>query len=60
MNGLPFPILLVDDEDDRMIVDEAFTELDYQAQIKKFVNGKALLDYLGKIDPSTSFPYCIG
>jgi CheY-like chemotaxis protein len=59
MQGLPFPILLVDDdEDDRIIIDEAFTQIGCQAHIKKFINGKALLDYLEKIDPST-FPSLI-
>jgi CheY-like chemotaxis protein len=59
MQGLPFPILLVDDdEDDRMIIDQAFVQIGCQAVIKKFTNGKALLDYLGKVDPAT-FPSLI-
>ncbi|MFL5808486.1 MAG: response regulator [Flavisolibacter sp.] len=52
MKGLPFPILLVDDdEDDRLIIDEAFKEIGYEAEIKKFIGGKALLHYLAQVDP---------
>ena len=59
MNRITFPILLVDDdEDDRMIIDEAFLQIGYQPELKKFISGKALLDYLNKIDNST-FPSLI-
>ena len=52
-NGLRFSIIMAeDDEDDRIIIDEAFNEIDYGADIKKFINGEDLLRYLGKIDPS--------
>src|SRR5687768_952270 len=53
MNGIPFEILLVDDdEDDRLFIDEAFQDIGYAAEIKKFKNGAALLRYLEQIDPS--------
>jgi CheY-like chemotaxis protein len=59
MQGLPFPILLVDDdEDDRLIIDEAFTQIGCQPYIKKFINGRALLEYLEKVDSAT-FPSLI-
>jgi len=49
---ITFSLLVVDDdEDDRMIIDEAFREIGYEAQVKKFVNGKALLQYLDSIEP---------
>jgi CheY-like chemotaxis protein len=52
-NGLPFTILVVDDdEDDRMIINEAFQAIDYEAEVKKFIDGSGLLQYLDKIDPS--------
>jgi CheY-like chemotaxis protein len=52
-NGLPFSILVVDDDaDDRMIIDEAFQEIGYEAEVKKFIDGKALLYYLEQIEPS--------
>ena len=51
MKGLPFSILVVDDdEDDRIIIDEAFKEIGYESEIKKFIGGKALLHYLSQID----------
>jgi CheY-like chemotaxis protein len=51
MKGLPFSILVVDDdEDDRIIIDEAFKEIGYESEIKKFIGGKALLHYLTQID----------
>jgi DNA-binding NtrC family response regulator len=51
--GLPFSILVVDDdEDDRMIIDDAFKEISYESEVKKFINGKTLLTYLGNIDTS--------
>ena len=52
MKGLPFSILIVDDdEDDRIIIDEAFKEIGYEAEVKKFIGGKALLNYLGQVNP---------
>ena len=51
-NGLPFSILVVDDDvDDRMFIDEAFKEIGYEAEVKKFINGKALFSYLEAIEP---------
>ncbi|OLY94269.1 Response regulator receiver domain-containing protein [Cnuella takakiae] len=46
-NGLPFTILLVDDdEDDRSFIDSAFLEVGFAEEVKKFINGKMLLHYL--------------
>jgi CheY-like chemotaxis protein len=51
MKGLPFSILIVDDdEDDRMIIDEAFKEIGYECEIKKFIGGKALFHYLSQVE----------
>jgi len=53
MYGIPFRILVAeDDADDRFILDEAFKEIGYEAEVKKFVDGEALLSYLRNIDPS--------
>ena len=53
MDGLRFSLLIVDDdEDDRMIIDEAFMEIGYGAEVKKFIDGEDLIRYLGKIEPS--------
>ena len=50
-NGVPFSILVVDDdEDDRMIIDDAFSEIDFNAEVKKFIDGKPLLQYLESIE----------
>lgn len=52
-NGISFSILVVDDDaDDRMFIDEAFKEIGYEAEVKKFIDGKALLHYLEQIEPS--------
>ncbi len=52
-NGIPFTILIVDDdEDDRMIIDEAFKEINYEAEVKKFIDGAGLLRYLEQVEPS--------
>ena len=52
-NGIPFSILVVDDDaDDRMIIDEAFKKIGYEAEVKKFIDGQALLHYLEVIEPS--------
>jgi CheY-like chemotaxis protein len=52
-NGLPFSILVVDDDrDDRMIINDAFKEIDYEAEVRKFIDGRELLLYLDKIAPS--------
>ncbi|MBO9683346.1 MAG: response regulator [Flavisolibacter sp.] len=51
--GIPFSILLVeDDEDDRMIIDEAFVAIGFNTEVKKFTNGKALFHYLDSIETS--------
>ncbi len=51
MGGIPFKILIVDDdEDDRIILDEAFTEMGYAAEVKKFITRDALFNYLDHID----------
>src|SRR5215216_3766927 len=53
MNGIPFSILIVDDdEDDRWLIDEAFKQIDYEAEVKKFINGESLLHYLGQLEKS--------
>src|SRR5215213_5483281 len=53
MNGIPFTILIVeDDEDDRWIIDQAFKEIDYEAEVKKFINGEMLFNYLEQVDRS--------
>ena len=50
-NGLPFSVLLVDDdEDDRMIMNDAFLEIGFGAEIKKFINVRSLLHYLEVTD----------
>jgi CheY-like chemotaxis protein len=51
--GIPFSILVVDDdEDDRLMINEAFGDIGYAPEVKKFINGKALLHYMQSIDPS--------
>ncbi|HYH16331.1 MAG TPA: response regulator [Flavisolibacter sp.] len=53
MNRTTFSLLIVDDdEDDRLIIDDAFEEIGYEAQVKKFINGKMLLAYLKQIERS--------
>jgi CheY-like chemotaxis protein len=53
MHNITFKILVVeDDADDRYILDEAFTIIEYQAEIKKFTDGEHLLEYLAKIEQS--------
>lgn len=50
MRTSTFNIIAVeDDADDRILLDEAFKEIGYEAEIKKVANGDLLLDYLGKI-----------
>lgn len=52
-DGLPFSILVVDDdEDDRVMIDEAFASIGFESEVKKFINGKTLLHYLDSIHPS--------
>ncbi|MEI6945633.1 response regulator [Paraflavisolibacter sp. H34] len=52
-NGIPFSILVVDDDaDDRLFIDEAFMEIGYAAEVKKFIDGKGLLRYLEQIEPA--------
>src|SRR5215204_3297924 len=51
-NGLRFQIIMAeDDEDDRVFIDEAFSEIGFVADIKKFISGESLLEYLQKIEP---------
>jgi CheY-like chemotaxis protein len=50
--GLRFSILIVDDDsEDRQIIDEAFVEIGYECEVKKFITGKDLLQYLEKVGP---------
>jgi CheY-like chemotaxis protein len=52
-NGISFSILLVDDDaDDREFIDDAFVEIGYECEIKKFVSGKDLLKYLENVEPA--------
>src|SRR6478609_6622073 len=52
-NGIPFSILIVDDdEDDRMMIDEAFMQIDFAEDVKKFIDGKSLFHYLEQTEPS--------
>jgi CheY-like chemotaxis protein len=58
-NGISFSILLVDDDaDDREFIDDAFVEIGYECEIKKFVSGKDLLKYLANVEPAL-FPTLI-
>jgi len=51
MHAVTFSILVVDDDaDDRFIIDEAFKEIGYECEIKKFINGDALLHYLDQLE----------
>ena len=53
MHGITFSILVVDDdEDDRFILDEAFKEIGYDSEVRKFLSGEYLFKYLEKIDSS--------
>lgn len=53
MNGNVIPILVVDDdEDDLMIIEEAFQEIRYASQVKKFTNGDCLFHYLKQLQSS--------
>lgn len=57
--GLPFSIVLVDDDlDDQQVIDEAFMEIGYGTEVKKLINGKALLHYLESI-PTSLYPSLI-
>lgn len=52
-NGLPFSLLLVDDdEDDRIFMDDAFLRLGYDAEVKKFKDAPGFFHYLESIDDS--------
>ena len=52
-HGLGFSIIMAeDDADDRLFIDEAFNEIGYGADIKKFTDGESLLKYLKQIDSS--------
>lgn len=35
-----------------MIIDEAFKEINYEAEVKKFIDGAGLLRYLEQVEPS--------
>ncbi|MEI6950707.1 hypothetical protein V9K67_26230 [Paraflavisolibacter sp. H34] len=35
-----------------MMIDEAFKKIGYEAEVKKFMNGKSLLRYLEETEPS--------
>ncbi|MGN6401669.1 MAG: response regulator [Flavisolibacter sp.] len=57
--GLGFSILIVeDDEDDRIIIDEAFMSMGFGAEVKKFINAVALFHYLEQVEQSL-FPCLI-
>lgn len=48
-----FRILAVEDDvDDRMLLDEAFMAIHYEAEIKKMQDGDSLFDYLNKVEPA--------
>ncbi|GAA4333018.1 response regulator [Flaviaesturariibacter amylovorans] len=56
MQKLAFRILLVeDDADDRYIMHQAFTELQFIDEVKMFCSGEELLDYLQQL-PEQSHP----
>jgi len=40
-----------DDADDRVIIDEAFIDIGYECEVKKFHSGNELLQYLEKVGP---------
>ena len=39
-------MIVEDDAEDRILIDEAFVEIDFEAEVKKFINGRSLLHYL--------------
>ncbi|MDN3667379.1 response regulator [Algibacter miyuki] len=47
-------VLADDDEDDRLLFDEAITEIDVKTKLSLFNDGKALMDYL--LLPETVLP----
>ncbi|HEV7330566.1 MAG TPA: response regulator [Flavisolibacter sp.] len=52
-DGIPFSILVAeDDEEDRLLINEAFDKVGFETEVKKFTNGKMLLQYLEQIDAS--------
>lgn len=52
-NGLPFSLLLVDnDEDERIFMEDAFLRLGYDQEVKKFKDSSDLFAYLDRIDDS--------
>jgi CheY-like chemotaxis protein len=56
MQRLAYRILLVeDDADDRYIMHQAFSELQFECDVKMFCSGQELHDYLGHL-PSQSLP----
>jgi CheY-like chemotaxis protein len=51
LKDLGFSILVVeDDEEDRIIIDEAFLRIGYGGEVKKFIDAYALLHYLEQIE----------
>ena len=49
MNGNPYPVTILmaeDDEDDRLLAQEAFEECNLQSQLQFVKDGEELLDYL--------------
>lgn len=43
-------MIVDDDEDDRYVIDQAFLEIDYAAEVKKFITSEAMMQYLKQID----------
>jgi CheY-like chemotaxis protein len=41
-----------DDAEDREFIDDAFVEIGYECEIKKFISGKDLLKYLENVEPA--------
>jgi DNA-binding response OmpR family regulator len=53
MDNFRFKILAVDDDgDDRFLLDQAFIQIGYEAELKKFIDADYLLTYLSKIERS--------
>ncbi|MBO9563869.1 MAG: response regulator [Niastella sp.] len=53
MDTIRFKILAVDDDsDDRFLLDQAFIQIVYESELKKFMDSDYLLSYLSKIEKS--------
>jgi CheY-like chemotaxis protein len=51
MDNMRFKILAVDDDgDDRFLLDQAFIQIGYEAELKKFIDAEYLMAYLSKIE----------